>query len=339
MESLAWLSSDLGKGEFYAALAVRRLSGNDWRKLPTAVFAFSEAGILALLAWLKEQGVSPGELDGVCIESTGRLAQQFVTLANGRLGEISIINPARSKSFMQSLAFGHKNDRVDARMLAYYGQQMRPKPQGPRDAAYVKLREMSRAYEDMQTLCQAEQCRLADGPECKQVCAMLGRVIRMYKREMAAMQKKIKDLIEKTPALKQDAERIVGVPGLGPRTAQLLLAEFADLRDYNRDEVVALAGLYPRQHESGTSVRKAPRIARAGKANVRAVLYMAAMSAVRFNPAMKQFAQRLSANGKKPMQVLVAVMRKLLLIAHALIVNNTTYDPEHLTTSKAAVSP
>lgn len=329
MESLIWVGVDISKDSFHAAITERRLWGQEWRKLPCASFEHSATGFRQLLAWLKAQSVGPEILDGVCIESTGRLAQQFVKLAKGRLGAVSIINPARSKSFMQSLGFKHKNDSVDAQLLAYFGQQMRPRAQAQKNEAYDELRELSRAYEDLQGQCQAQQQRLADGPTSRPVRVLLKRMIRVYTREMAALQARISTLIEDTPVLKEDVARIVSVPGLGIRTAQLLLAEFADLRQYNRDELIALAGLYPRQYESGTSVYKAPRIAKAGKANVRAVLYMAAMSALRCNPLIKQFGKRLKDNGKKPMQIIVAAMRKLLLIAHALVASNTTYNPEH----------
>jgi transposase len=336
MESLVWLGVDISKDSFHAAVTVERLWGQEWRKLPCASFEHSATGLRLLLSWLKAQSVEPGKLDGVCIESTGRLAQQFVTSANGRLGAVSIINPARSKSFIESLGFKHKNDSVDARLLAYFGQHMRPRAQAPKDEAYDELRELSRAYEDLQGQCQAQQQRLADGPTSRAVRALLKRIIRIYTREMTALQARINALIEATPVLKEDMARIVSVPGLGARTAQLLLAEFTDLRQYNRDELVALAGLYPRQYESGTSVHKAPRIAKAGKSNVRAVLYMAAMSALRCNPIIKQFGKRLKDNGKKPMQIIVAAMRKLLLIAHALIASNSFYNPEHGNTSNAA---
>ena len=81
---------------------------------------------------------------------------------------------------------------------------------------------------------------------------------------------------------------------------------------------------------------KAPRIAKAGKSNVRAVLYMTAMSALRCNPHIKQIGKCLKDNGKKPMQIIIAAMRKLLLIAHALVASNTFYDPEHGSHSNAA---
>jgi transposase len=329
MESLVWVGVDISKKTFHAAVTVQRLGGHEWRKLPCASFEHSAAGLRALLGWLKAQSVEAKNINGVCVESTGRLAQQFVTLAKGRLGAVSIINPARSKSFMESLGFKHKNDSVDARLLTYFGQQMRPRAQAPKDGSYDELRELSRAYEDLQGQCQADQQRLADGPTSRVVCTLLKRMIRTYTREMEALQARIKTLIEATPVLKEDTARIVSVPGLGLRTAQKLLAEFADLREYNRDELVALAGLYPRQHESGSSVYKTPRIAKAGKSNVRAVLYMAAMSALQCNPMIKQFGKRLKDNGKKPKQIIVAAMRKLILIAHALITSNSFYNPEH----------
>ena len=328
MESAIWLGIDVGKRSFHAAVAVETLHGNQWRKLPCQAFEHSAPGLRALLTWLHTQGVMPAQLAGVCIESTGRLAQHFSTLAKGRLGAVSIINPARSKSFAQSLGNQHKNDAVDARLLAYFGQHMRPRAQSAKDVAYIKLREMTRAHEDLQISLSAQRQRLEDAPPSAEVRALLKRLIRMLEKEMRGLQMKIKALLEDTPSLKKDAERIATVPGLGARVAQTLLAEFGDLNQYNRDELVALAGVYPRQHESGSSVHKKPRMAKAGKANVRAVLYMAAMSARQCNPRIKAFAERLRKNGKAPMQILVAIMRKLLLIAHALVVSKTDYDPD-----------
>lgn len=334
MGSTLWLGIDIGKRSFHAAIATQALHGTQWRKIPCAAFEHSAGGLRELLAWLRAHGVAPAQLAGVCIESTGRLPQHFAALAKGRLGLVSIINPARSKSFAQSLGNQHKNDAVDARLLAYFGQQMRPRAQSIKDTAYVKLRELTRAYEDLQSNLVAQRQRLEDDPPCPEVRALFKRLIRGFEKEMQRLQAKIKALLEGSPSLREDAARIETVPGLGTRVTQTLLAEFGDLSQYNRDELIALTGLYPRQHESGSSVYKKPRMAKAGKANVRAVLYMAAMSARQCNPRIKAFAQRLRENGKAPMQVLVAIMRKLLLIAHALVVNKTDYDPGDISTSK-----
>jgi transposase len=334
METCVWLGIDVGKQEFHASLAAQAVHGNQWRKLPCAAFEHSPAGMRALLKWVGAQGTPPAQLAGVCIESTGRLSQQFADLAKGRLGAVSIINPALAKSFAKSQGSHHKNDAVDARLLAHFGWQSRPRPQRKQDTDALKLRELVRAYDALQADWLAQRQRLDDGPESKEVRAAHSRIIRAIEKEMQALDAAIRDLIEKNPVLKEDAARIATIPGIGPRVTQLLLAEFGDLREYNRDEAVALAGLYPREHTSGTSVHKAPRIAKGGKANVRAALYMAAMSARRHNPIVKEFAGRLAAKGKKPMQIIVAAMRKLLLIAHALVVTGKDFDP-NFTTSKA----
>jgi transposase len=108
-----------------------------------------------------------------------------------------------------------------------------------------------------------------------------------------------------------------------------LVAEFGDLRTYNRDEIVALAGVYGREFNSGKSVHKQTRMVKTNKTQVRSALYMCAMSGIRSNPHLQKFAQRLKKNGKKPMQVLGAVMRKLLLFAHAVVVTEKDYDPNY----------
>jgi len=331
METCIWLGIDVGKQEFHASIATQALHGREWLKLPCQGFEHSPAGMKALLKWLRDQGTAPSQLAGVCVESTGRLSQHFADLAKGRLGSVSIINPARAKFFAQSQGSHHKNDAVDARLLAHFGWQSRPRPrpQRPEHADALKLRELVRAYGALQADLLAQRQRLDDGPGAKEVRAAHGRLIRAIEKELENLKAAIEDLIESNPSLKEDAARISSIPGIGPRVTQLLLAEFGDLREYNRDEVVSLAGLYPREFTSGTSVHKKPKIAKGGKANVRAALYMAAMSARRCNPVMKAFADRLAANGKPPMQIIVAVMRKLLMLAHALVVTGKDFDPTH----------
>lgn len=338
MHDSIWLGVDVASQSFHAAVARDGVDARNWAKAPHAEFAHSKQGVGKLLAWLRAQGVAPDELAGVCVESTGPYSHHFAAYANGRLGPISIINPARSRTFARTLGVQHKTDEVDACVLAYFGHSFRPSAAPPRPAVLVALRELCRAYEALYSNRAAHERRLQTKPESKEVRAMYRRVIRALTKEMERLQARMRELIASEPKLRADAKRIASVPGLGERTAQVLLAEFGDLREYNRDELVALAGLYPRQHESGSSVRKRPRLAKGGKANVRAVLYMAAMSALQCNPVMKAFGQRLAKHGKTPMQVLCAVMHKLLRIAHALVKSGQDFDPQHMdpVVSKAA---
>ena len=338
MHESIWLGVDIASQSFHAAVARDGVSAHNWAKLPHAQFAHSKQGVRQLLAWLRAEGVAPDELAGVCVESTGQYSHHFAAYANGRLGPISIINPARSRSFARSLGVQHKTDEIDACVLAYFGHGFRPRATAPRPAVLVALRELCRAYEALASDRSAHERRLQNKPESKEVRAVYRRVIRALTKEMDGLQTRMQALIASEPGLRADAKRIASVPGLGARTVQVLLAEFGDLREYNRDELVALAGLYPRRHESGSSVHKRPRLAKGGKANVRAVLYMAAMSALQCNPVMQAFGQRLAKHGKTPMQVLCAVMHKLLRIAHAVVKSEDDFDPQHMdpVVSKAA---
>lgn len=119
------------------------------------------------------------------------------------------------------------------------------------------------------------------------------------------------------------------IPGVGAKTTRVLLAHFGDLREYSRNELVCLAGLYPKQFQSGTSVRKKPKLAKGGGARIRAALYMAALTARRFCPHLKIFAQRLAEKGLSNMAILGAVMRKLLLLVRALVVSGKDYQADY----------
>jgi transposase len=210
-----------------------------------------------------------------------------------------------------------------------YAKATQPKP-APVDSASVReLRELCRLRNALEAQRQANQQRLADGPCSALVRAALKRSMTAQRREIQQLDKAMYELIRNDATMYKDFKRAKTIKGIGPRSATVILAEFGDLRRYNRDQLVALAGLYPREYTSGTSVRKRPRLAKAGKAPVRAALYMAAMSAIQADLNHRRFAQRLKENGKNPMQILGAVMRKLLMLVHAVVVSETDYDPNY----------
>lgn len=324
-----WLGIDVAKETFHAALARGESEPRAWARLPHADFAHSEQGVRDLLRWLEAQGARPADLDGVCIEATGRLGTRWRGLWGKRPSPVSIVNPACVSAFAKSMGLRNKTDRVDACVIAFYGRLMRPAPTGDPSPAQLELRELGRAHQALQAERFAWEQRLADGPASKSVRKLCAGMVRSIEGRMRLLEKAMDLEIASSPELRADYELIVGVKGLGRRTALVILGEFGDLRQYKRDELVALAGLCPREHSSGTSVHKAGRLAKAGKGNVRAALYMAAMSAVRSNPHIRAFADRLAGHGKKPMQVLCAAMRKLLMIARAVVVSGKAYNPQH----------
>jgi len=147
MHGSIWLGVNIASQNFHAAVVKDGVCARNWAKLLHAQFAHSKQGVRQLLAWLRAQGVAPEALAGVCVESTGQYSYHFITYANGRLGPISIINPARSRALAKSFGVRHKNDESDACVLAYFGHTFRPCPSPPRLAIMVALRELCRAYE------------------------------------------------------------------------------------------------------------------------------------------------------------------------------------------------
>jgi transposase len=329
MGKRAWIAIDVSMKSFQASIADDSAAVRHWSSLPSANFEHSAVGMKQFVMWAKGQGWNSQNVVGICIEATGRHTQRWVELYKGRLGPVCIVNPARPKAFAKSLGIKDKSDRVDACVLALYAKATQPKP-APVDSASVReLRELCRLRNALEAQRQANQQRLADGPCSALVRAALKRSMTAQRREIQQLDKAMYELIRNDATMYKDFKRAKTIKGIGPRSATVILAEFGDLRRYNRDQLVALAGLYPREYTSGTSVRKRPRLAKAGKAPVRAALYMAAMSAIQADLNHRRFAQRLKENGKNPMQILGAVMRKLLMLVHAVVVSETDYDPNY----------
>jgi transposase len=326
---MVWVGIDVSKESFHASVADEASAPREWAVLPVAPFAMSAPGMREFLAWVRGFGVAKDRVAGICIEATGRYSGQWMELLHDRLGAVSQVNPAQPKAFAYSLGIRDKSDPVDARVLALYGKVNEPRPMSPASPIQRELRELARLRHSLESQCHANQQRLADGPSSLIVCASLKKANKALAREIERVGKAMDALIRKDDTLKKDFKRAKTVKGIGAKTAMTILAEFGDLRQYNRDELVALCGLYPREYTSGKSVRKKPRLVKGGKANVRAALYMCAMSAIRADAHLGAFAKRLTDNGKEPMQVIGAVMRKLLMLVRAVVVSETDYDPNY----------
>ncbi len=338
LAGMMWIGIDVSKYTFFAAIADESAKTRDWCSLPVREFTLTAEGMKDFFAWLRELGITKRRIAGVCIEATGRYSEQWSALAKRRVGAVSIVNPACPRHFAQSIGIRDKSDRVDACVMALYGKAHEPRPTHEDSKLQRQLRDLARARHTFETQCQAHTQRVAECTSSPEVRASLKRLIAGLQREIRRIDESMQKLIASEERMANDLKRATTVTGIGTKTAMLILAEFGDLRCYNRDQLVALAGLYPREFTSGVSVRKRSRLAKAGKASVRAALYMCAMSAIQADPHIKTFASRLETNGKEPMQIIVAVMRKLLMTVRAVVVSETDYDPnfQHGVQFKAA---
>lgn len=329
MSKTVWVGVDLAKATFHAALAPLGTRPDQWAQLAHGAFNHTAQGVDAFCAWIARQGCAHEMIAGVCVEATGSLAWRFVELLEDRLGPVSIVNPAYPHQFAKSAGLRDKTDRTDACALALYGAAMRPVPRALPSERARKLRELADLYADTRRDLTATDNKLGERITSDFVRKRLKARRRQLKKELESIEKEMDAITAEDPQAVQDAERMQTVPGVGPKTARLLLAHLGDLRQYTRAQLTARAGLHPKKYQSGSSVSRRPRLAKGGGAAVRAALYMAALNARRFCPHLRAFADRLKRQGLPPMAVLGAVMRKLLLLIRTLVLTQTNYQPDH----------
>jgi transposase len=327
-----WLGIDLGQETFDASLAPVSSMLPEWRKLPCQSFATHADGLKQFLSWLAEQSPPAAELAGVCLESTGgysrRFAKQLLALAP-ELPQVSIINPKRSLDFARSLGLRDKTDRIDAAVLALFGATFQP-PQTPAlPEEQQQLRELVRLREVLVKERDAFKNRARES-DALFARKLVQRLVRQMQRDIRALEEEARKIILKDQALARDYQLLLSIKGIGPLIAWVLLAELGDLRRFTRNQLIAFAGLYPKLHQSGKITWRRPGLAKGGNAIVRKALYNGARSL--FNSkdnTLKDYVDRLQERGEKPMYCLVATMRKMLLVARAVVISGKNYDPEY----------
>jgi transposase len=272
------------------------------------------------------------EVAQVCLEATGRYWEQVAEFLVAEGHTVSVVNPARIKKYAESQLQRNKTDRLDAEIIADFCRTQQPPPWSPPSAAQRELQTLVRHLADLETDRQRQRNRLhaldqAAHP-ASQVQANLRRQIDLLNQQIEQTQQAIQDHIDQDPDLRQQADLLESIKGIGDLTAAKLLGEYGDMRQFsNVRDVVAFAGLNPRHHQSGSSVRGQTRISKMGRSSIRAALYWPAITAMRFDPRQAALAERLAARGKSEMQIIVAVMRKLLHYAFGVLKSGQRYDP------------
>jgi transposase len=252
----------------------------------------------------------------VCVEATGVYHLQLALALRAGGVELMVVNPRVAKDYGKSLSKRSKTDKVDAATLLDYVQRMEFTPWEAPSAAVQELRELGRRLTDLVHTRVEEKNRL----HAKKAAKLSRVVARDIEQHVEHLEKRIKaieataiQVIRADDGLRAHYENLLAATGIGARSAILLLTELAVLDPtMTVRQLVAYAGLDPRVHDSGTSVHQAVRISKIGNARVRATLYMTALSAIRHDRGARLFFARLVARGKKKMQAIVAVMRKML---------------------------
>ena len=270
---------------------------------------------------------TPPEL--IVLEATGGLERAAAAALAAAGLPVRIIEPSRARHFARSLGQFSKTDAIDARVLAHFADSVRPETRALPDEATLQLQALLDRRRQLVEIRVAEENRLRPGPTTA-VQDNLEAHIAYLKSQIGCLDDAIGKAIAANEAMTLRDEVLRSAPGIGRQTSAMLIGSLPELGTLNGKQIAALAGLAPRARDSGTV--KGVRTIFGGRGEVRRSLYMAAISALRFNPQLRAFYTRLRAAGKAAKLAIVAVARKLLTLANAMV-----RDMQHWSPKKAAV--
>jgi len=316
-----FLGIDVGKAELFCHLILANSSHSEkFRNTPT--------GIINLIKWLSIHA----DLNQIlaCMEHTGIYGKLVSkALFDAKVGGVFLVNPRRIKAYGNQKLRRNKSDTADAKLIANflkseYDDLLFWSPQSP---DCEQITELSR-HADSITKDTARLKTKCESISSKAILRSIKRTIKFLEKEIADIRKRINDLIKKNKDLVAMKSLLASIPGIGEITQQILIAELPDINLFkNARQLAAWAGLTPQHFESGTSGRTQTPITKIGSSILRKALFMPAMTARTNNPLLKEFGDRLQKNGKKPKQIIIAIMRKLLHQIYGILKSNQPFNP------------
>ena len=262
----------------------------------------------------------------VVVEATGKLHREAQRNLTDSGYAVAVVNPLRSRLFAEALGQLAKTDTVDARMLALMGVMLEPKAKPPVPETVETVQELARGRDAFvrERTALINQLGEARTTFLKQ---QIRRQIRTIEAAIERLQKEVMRIVKADPGLARRYDILRSIKGVGIVTAVAILANFPEIGTCNAKQTAMLVGLAPIADDSGD--RTGSRSIRGGRAGLRTGIYMAAVAAVKSNPALKAFYDRLVAAGKLPKVALTAVMRKLIVLANTLIRQDRLWQPKH----------
>lgn len=284
-------------------------------------------GHKALGNWLKSHNVK--ELH-VCLEATGRYGDGIALYLHEQGYDVSIVNPSRIHAYGQSKLRRNKNDRLDAQLIADFCYSQQPELWSPPSKSRRDLQEISREINKLKGDRRRKQNKLGSGVTSCALQDSLMRQIGFIDEEIAHLEELCKEIVDNDVELKLDFELLTSIPAIGTTTAFTFLAEVSISSFRQASQLAAYAGLAPREHTSGSSVRKRSKLSNFGNQHLRTAFYMPALCAFRFNSIIAALVDRLTERGKSKMVIVGAVMRKLLHLAFGVLKTRKPFDPNYL---------
>lgn len=260
----------------------------------------------------------------IVMEATGGYELTLAATLQAEGFAVAVVNPRRIRDFARAAGQIAKTDKLDARIIAQFAATMEPMPTEQINENTQKLKALMARRNQLVELHTAESNRLehADGKEIRRSIAA---VLKIIESQLKTIDRQITEHIDNTPQLRQRSEILDSVPGIGPTTANMLVTELPELGHLNRRQIAALVGVAPIARDSGTFRGK--RMTGGGRKKIRSRLFMPTLVAVRHNPILRAYYNKLLCRGKCKMVALVAVMRKLICIMNTMAKNNQKWDP------------
>ena len=258
----------------------------------------------------------------VLIESTGRLELEFVCAAHKAGLPMVVCNPIQVHYFAKSIGRLAKTDKLDAEVIAHYGEKHQPQLSSIKPEKLRKISDVLTVRSQLLEMSTMEKNRLKRMP--KTVHKPIQNVLKAIQKEIATLDKQLDKLIDSVAEWRQLRDVLLSAKGVGKVLAYTLMSELPELGKLNRKEIAALVGIAPMNRDSGNYQGK--RYIRGGRHKVRTVLFVSIMSAIQCHPKIKPMYQRMIANGKPKKVALIACMRKQLTILNTMVKNNTYWD-------------
>lgn len=262
----------------------------------------------------------------IVMEATGGYERPLAQFLQDQHMAVSVVNAKRVRDFAKALGRLAKTDEIDSHVIRLFAEVIDPRVMEKKSESQQSLDSLVHRRNQLVKQRTMEKQHLETVFD-KEATRSINRNIKFLDKEIDHIDKKIKELVSKNKVIKDKVECLETIKGVGPIVALTLMADLPELGALSNKEISALVGVAPFCRDSGAM--KGKRTIWGGRAQVRSMLYMAALSASNHNEPIKAFYKRLISNGKPKKTALVACMRKLLIIANSMIKNNEDWSPNH----------
>jgi len=270
--------------------------------------------------------ITDKDLTRVAMEATGGYERPLVQFLQEKGIAVSVVNAKRVRDYAKALGKLAKTDKIDSHIIRLFAEAIHPNVTEQLSESQQSLDSLTSRRSQLvkQRAIEKQHIETVTNKETKR---SINRTLKFLDKEIGVIEEKINKLIDLDGDLKEKVNRLTTIKGIGPVVAVTIVSDIPELGALSNKEISALVGVAPFCRDSGTMRGK--RTIWGGRSQVRSVLYMATLSAVKYNPAIKVFYDRLVNNGKPKKTALVACMRKLIIIANSMIRNNMEWNPNH----------